>query len=67
MEPSSQGNGIGVVLISLEGEALEYSLRFAFPNSNNIAKYETLIAGMNLAQKLKATRLMAHNDSQLVV
>ena len=64
---SSQGSGAGVVLISPHGDVLEYSLRFSFPSSNNIAEYEALIAGMRLALQLHAERLVAHSDSQLVV
>ncbi|XP_052197300.1 uncharacterized protein LOC127804473 [Diospyros lotus] len=64
---SSQGNGVGVVLIPPEGESLEYSLRFAFPSSNNVAEYEELIVGLKLARKLEVAQLIAHSDSQLIV
>ena len=64
---NSQGSRAGIVLISPEGEPLEYSLRFAFPSSNNVAEYETLIAGLRLARKLEVTQLIAHSDSQLIV
>lgn len=50
---SSQGNGAGIVLIPPEGDTLEYSLRFAFPSSNNVAEYEALVAGMKLARNLR--------------
>ncbi|XP_052176685.1 uncharacterized protein LOC127790989 [Diospyros lotus] len=64
---SSQGSGAGIVLISPEGETLEYSLRFAFPSTNNVAEYEALITGMRIAKKLEVARLVAHSDSQLIV
>ncbi|XP_039146852.1 uncharacterized protein LOC120284115 [Dioscorea cayenensis subsp. rotundata] len=64
---SSSGSRAGVVLISPEGDILDYSLRFAFLSSNNIAEYEALIVGMRLAMQLQVKRLMAHSDSQLVV
>ena len=64
---NSQGSGAGVVLTSPHGDVLEYSLRFSFPSSNNIAEYEALIVGMRLALQLHAERLTAHSDSQLVV
>ena len=57
----------GVVLISPKKEVLEYFLRFTFPSSNNMTKYEALLARMKLAKKLEVTDLMAHSDSQLVV
>ncbi|XP_052185282.1 uncharacterized protein LOC127796919 [Diospyros lotus] len=64
---SSQGSGAGIVLIPPEGESLEYSLRFAFPSSNNVAEYEALIASLRLARKLEVAQLIAHSDSQLIV
>ena len=64
---STQGSGAGVVLFSPFEDVIEYSLRFSFKSSNNIAEYEALIAGMKLAKELHAKRLIAHSDSQLVV
>ena len=64
---STQGSGAGVVLFSPFEDVIEYSLRFSFKSSNNIAEYEALIAGMKLAKELRAKRLIAHSDSQLVV
>ena len=64
---SSQGSGVGIVLIPLEEEPLEYSLRFAFPSSNNVVEYEMLIASLRLARKLEVTQLIAHSDSKLIV
>ena len=64
---SSQGNGAGIVLIPPEGEPLEYSLRFAFPSSNNVVEYETLTDGLRLARKLEVAQLIAYSDSQLIV
>ena len=49
----SQESGAGIVLIPPNGEALEYSMRFAFSSTNNIAEYETLIAGMNWHENWK--------------
>ena len=45
---------------------IEKSLKFAFKASNNQAKYETLIAGMVLAQELGAQNLLVKSDSLLV-
>ena len=61
---SSQGSNAKIVLIPLEGKVLEYSLRFAFPNLNNMDEYEALIIVMKLAWKLEMTWLMAYNNSQ---
>ena len=43
------------------------ALRFSFKASSNEAKYETLIAGLNLAKEMKVESLEIYSDSQLVV
>ena len=40
---NQRGSGIGLVLISLEGVAIEKSLRFRFSATNNEAEYEALL------------------------
>ena len=42
-------------------------LRFGFNASNNEAKYEALIARLNLAKEIKVESLEIYSDSQLVV
>ena len=64
---NAKGSGAGVVLISPEKEVLEYSLRFTFPSSNNVAESKALLPEMRLAEKLEVKSLTAHSDSQLVV
>ncbi|XP_048622610.1 uncharacterized protein LOC125591798 [Brassica napus] len=44
-----------------------HSFSFDFPASNNEAEYESLIAGLRLAKAVKAKRINAYCDSQLVV
>ncbi|CAL9001703.1 unnamed protein product [Prunus brigantina] len=39
------GAGVRIVLSSLEGIELEYSIGLDFPASNNVAKYEALVLG----------------------
>ncbi|XP_052204008.1 uncharacterized protein LOC127809283 [Diospyros lotus] len=59
----SQGSEAGIILVPPEGETLEYSLRFAFPSTNNVAEYEALIAGMReqvMAQYLRKVKDLAH-------
>lgn len=43
------------------------ALRFKFKASNNEAKYEALIAGANLALKMKVEIFDIYSDLQLVV
>uniref|UniRef100_A0A2N9J2Z7 Uncharacterized protein n=1 Tax=Fagus sylvatica TaxID=28930 RepID=A0A2N9J2Z7_FAGSY len=71
-EPSEQptiegGSGLGVVLISPEGEMLEQAVRLGFGASNNEAEYEALLHGLRAAKRLGATFLNLHCDSQLIV
>ncbi|XP_052192594.1 uncharacterized protein LOC127801434 [Diospyros lotus] len=49
----AKGCRVGVVLISPKKEVLKYSLRSTFSISDNIVQYEALVAGINLAKKLK--------------
>jgi ribonuclease HI len=63
-----QGAGAGVVLISPQGDKLNYVLRMSFPQaSNNEAEYEALLHGMKMAKACEATRLKIFRDSNLVV
>ena len=50
---NAQGSGAGLILTSLEGIHIEYALRFGFQASNNEAKYEAVIAGLNLAHSME--------------
>ena len=64
---NAQGSGAGLILTSPNGIDVEYALRFGFQASNNEAKYEVVIARLNLAHSMEANQLEVSNDSQLVV
>ena len=64
---NAQGSGVGLILTSLEGIDIEYALRFGFQASNNEAKYEAVIAGLNLAHSMEVDQLEVCSDFQLVV
>lgn len=64
---TSSGSGAGIVLITPEGNTLEYALKFSFPATNNEAEYEAAIAGLELCKTLEAKRVKLMTDSQLVV
>ena len=64
---NAQGSGAGLILTSLDGIDMEYALKFGFQASNNEAKYEAVIAGLNLAHFMEADQLKVSSDSQLVV
>ena len=62
-----KGSGIGLVLISPESITIEKSIRLRFSATNNEAKYEALLQGMMMVQKLGGKAMEAFSDSKLVV
>ncbi|XP_013746096.3 uncharacterized protein LOC106448811 [Brassica napus] len=64
---TSKGSGAGVQLQSPTGELIRQSFSFGFAASNNEVEYESLIAGLRLTKAVKAKRVSAYCDSQLVV
>ena len=64
---NSQGSGVGLILTSPNGIDVEYTLKFGFHASNNEAKYEAVIAGINLAHSMEADQLEVCSDYQLMV
>jgi len=60
---SKQGSGVGIRLTSPTGEVLEQSFRLNFKATNNVAEYEALVAGLNLARGLKIGKIRAFCDS----
>ncbi|GKV06276.1 hypothetical protein SLEP1_g18175 [Rubroshorea leprosula] len=64
---SSKGSGAGALLIGPEGYRSEHTLKFNFDVTNNMAEYEALLLGLQLALKLKISVIQVYNDSQLVV
>ncbi|KAI3759392.1 hypothetical protein L6452_07169 [Arctium lappa] len=67
IEYKPRGAGLGVVLKSPQGGKMVYSIRCEFKATNNEAEYEALIAGLNMAHDLGATKLHVKSDSLLVV
>ena len=60
---NAQGSSVGLILTSPDGIDTEYALRFGFPASNNEAKYEAVIIGLNLAHFMEAYQLEVSRDS----
>ncbi|MEO7803494.1 MAG: ribonuclease HI family protein [Actinomycetota bacterium] len=59
--------GIGVVLKGPEGDVIEEIGKTIGKATNNVAEYEGLIAGLELAAKHKVAKLEVYMDSLLVV
>ena len=61
------GSGVGLVLISQEKITIKKFLRLGFLATNNEAKYETLLVGMIMVQKMGGKAVKVFSDSRLVV
>ena len=64
---NQKGSGVGIVLISPEKITIEKSLRLGFLATNNEAKYEALLMGMTMVQKMGGEVIKMFLDSRLVV
>ncbi|XP_026459883.1 uncharacterized protein LOC113360602 [Papaver somniferum] len=59
--------GSGVVFESPQGELPSYSSKLDFPCSNNVAEYEALILGLQMAKELNLGSMEVKGDSKLVI
>ena len=64
---NQKGLGIGLVLISPKKVIVEKSLRLDFSAMNNEAKYETLLMGMAMIQRMGGKSVKVFLDSRLIV
>ena len=64
---SSQGAGVGVLMLGPKGEQLSYAATLKFAVTNNAAEYEAMILGLRLAQEVGAEEVNLYSDSQLAV
>ena len=58
---------MGQVMISLKRIIIEKSLRLGFSATNNEAKYETLLVGMAIVQRMGGKAVEVFSDSRLVM
>ncbi|XP_071718416.1 uncharacterized protein [Rutidosis leptorrhynchoides] len=63
---SSDGSGVGLMLVNPKGQEFTYALRFEFQTTNNEDEYEALLAGQRLVKEMKICHGRAFFDSQLV-
>ncbi|XP_070013118.1 uncharacterized protein [Nicotiana sylvestris] len=59
--------GAGVVFVTSQGEVPPYSFLLTQLCSNNVAEYQSLILGLEMAVKMKRLQLQVFGNSQLVV
>ena len=55
-----------MVMQTPEGDKIECMIRLDFPTTNNEAKYEALVAGLDLAKVAGAVTVIMHCDSQVI-
>ena len=59
--------GVGVVLVSPNSHVIPRGFSLIEPCTNNVAKYNALLLGMQFAEELNIQHLEAYGDSQLIV
>jgi ribonuclease HI len=61
------GAGAGLLFISPLEEHMRYAVRLHLPTSNNMAEYEALLCGLQIAVETGIKRLDVRGDSQLMI
>ena len=64
---SKSGKGVGIVLTSPSNKEFNFAYRLEFDVSNNIAKYEALLLGLEIAKDIGIKVLSIKGDSDLIV
>jgi ribonuclease HI len=64
---SRTGKGVGIVLQSPNGEILKFSYSLEFDATNNVAKYQALILGLEICRDKGIMCLNVKGDSDLVI
>ena len=59
--------GVRVVLVSLQNYVISRAVSLTEPCSNNVAEYNALLIGMQLADEIGVKNLEAYGDSKLIV
>ncbi|XP_019196045.1 PREDICTED: uncharacterized protein LOC109189877 [Ipomoea nil] len=62
-----EGAGAEVVFVTPEGEVLPYSFTLTEQCSNNVAEYQALILGLEIAADMKQLRIKIYGDSKLII
>jgi hypothetical protein len=62
-----EGQGVGVILISPRGVVFETSARLEYFCTNNQAKYEAILLGIQILSSMSVKHVEAFRDSLLVV
>ncbi|KAM1335764.1 hypothetical protein ACFX2H_039806 [Malus domestica] len=63
----ADGAGAGVVFMSPQRQILPYSFQLSELCSNNVAEYQALIIGLQMAINMEITALEIYGDSKLII
>ena len=58
---------VGVIFFSPENNILSPAFSLREPCSNNVAKYNVLLIGLQLAQQMRVQYLEVYGDSKLII
>ena len=61
------GCGVGAILLSLEGNHCPFTAKLSFECTNNVAKYEACVLGLQAVIEKKIKSLNVYGDSTLVI
>ena len=61
------GHGVGVILISPEGNHCPFTAKLSFECTNNVAEYEACVLGLQTSIEKKIKSLNVYEDSALVI
>ena len=64
---NNKGAGLGVILVTPEGETIPMAKKLDFKVTNNMAKYEACIYGVEAALAVGSKDLLVYGDSLLVI
>jgi ribonuclease HI len=67
MKACREGQGVGVVLVSPRGAALEQSVRLEYFCANNQAEYEVILLVLQILSSMGIKSVKSFGDSLLVV
>nr|XP_009777510.1 PREDICTED: uncharacterized protein LOC104227078 [Nicotiana sylvestris] len=62
-----EGAGAGVVFVTSQGKVLPYSFTLTQHCTNNVAEYQALILGLEMAIDMRQLKLHIFGDSELVI
>ena len=63
---SRAGKGVGIVITSPKGKVFNFTFRLEFEATNNVAEYEALLLGIEIAKDMGIKLLSIKGDSDLI-